>query len=193
MTARYCSAPCAADDWPQHSSELEADATEVWPRVWLGGLRALANPAVMQHVTAVVSVVSPTDVSPHAIDVLAGVRDARYDDDGNSAPRYRPRASLYVPMEDTDEAALESGAAAMRRVAAFLDEHRSGDGTMLVHCMAGHSRSAAMLVYYAATRRVGACASGCPTVDGIVAEIRTRRPLVQPNDGFMRVLRETIE
>ena len=63
----------------------------------------------------------------------------------------------------------------------FIEEHRQ-KGNVLVHCMAGVSRSATICTYYLMRKwRWGAELS--------LSAVRSGRPFVRPNDGFYRELR----
>lgn len=201
---RFCDVACAAQHFVQYKTTAmlnsrhymledvgtEPVAVRVFPRVWLGGIAALADCSLMEHIGAVVSLVSPADMSQHAIALLAGTPD----DDAHQQQLLRhtvKRAGLYVPIVDQSQAADELRAR-LREIAAFIERHVAGGTDVLVHCMAGHSRSVSALVYYAAT----VLHRGQPaaiTVNELLDEIRAVRPLARPNAGFMRMLREEIE
>jgi protein-tyrosine phosphatase len=209
---RFCDVACAAQHFVQYKTTAmlnsrhhymledvgttEPVAVRVFPRVWLGGIAALADCSLMEHIGAVVSLVSPADMSQHAIALLAGTPD----DDAHQQQQQQllrqqqhtvKRAGLYVPIVDRSQAADELRAR-LREIAAFIERHVAADTDVLVHCMAGHSRSVSALVYYAAT----VLHRGQPaaiTVNELLDEIRAVRPLARPNAGFMRMLREEIE
>lgn len=64
----------------------------------------------------------------------------------------------------------------------FIDSHRSKKKNVLVHCHAGVSRSATMVLYYLMNK------FGVPLRQAY-AFLQSRRPIIGPNPEFMRVLK----
>lgn len=64
----------------------------------------------------------------------------------------------------------------------FIDSSRSSDGKVLVHCMAGISRSASVAIAYLMKQ------SGM-TFDEALEEVKKYRPCANPNEGFKKQLR----
>jgi len=56
-------------------------------------------------------------------------------------------------------------------------------GTILVHCMAGQSRSASMIIAYLVQKKKMALSDA-------IAMVRKVRPSIMPNPGFMMQLQE---
>lgn len=98
------------------------------------------------------------------------------------------RANVYValllrcyqvlPLYDDAEAELAPHLAAAR---AFIAEARAAGGRVLVHCFAGQSRSAALLIgHLMASQRLGLLEAW--------AQVRAARPVARPNAGFLAQL-----
>jgi len=68
-------------------------------------------------------------------------------------------------------------------VADFIDIVIKNNGTVLVHCMKGKSRSATMVAAYM-IRSQGL------SVENAVNIIQSKRPIAKPNDGFLAQLKE---
>eukprot|EP00347_Sterkiella_histriomuscorum_P008975 403343011 len=66
---------------------------------------------------------------------------------------------------------------------AFIRKRIDSGKTVLVHCAAGVSRSASVITAYVMSVK-------CLSRDDALAFVRTRRPAVHPNDGFMCQLLE---
>ncbi|EPS65926.1 hypothetical protein M569_08851, partial [Genlisea aurea] len=64
---------------------------------------------------------------------------------------------------------------------AFIDEAKSNGGAVLVHCFAGRSRSATVVVAYLMSK------TGM-SLSQAMEHVRNRRPVVCPNYGFMQQL-----
>ncbi|ELP94682.1 dual specificity protein phosphatase, putative [Entamoeba invadens IP1] len=63
----------------------------------------------------------------------------------------------------------------------FLEEAQKKGENVLVHCMAGVSRSASIIVaYIMKTKKLSR--------DQAITYVRTKRPIIQPNNGFMSQL-----
>lgn len=63
----------------------------------------------------------------------------------------------------------------------FIEDALRGDGKILVHCAAGISRSATVLAWYLMTKTGASPAA-------VIAYLRSRRPIVNPNPGFRNAL-----
>ena len=82
---------------------------------------------------------------------------------------------------DTPEQVLEVGD--VKSAVQMIHSTRCAGVSVLVHCVMGVSRSAALAVAYMV-------ASSKKSVDECVAELRSRREQAMPNEGFLRQLRE---
>ena len=65
----------------------------------------------------------------------------------------------------------------------FIDEARKGGGRILVHCLAGSSRSGAVVVGYTMKEEK-------ISLDDALKKAQEKRPLILPNPGFMEQLLE---
>ena len=86
---------------------------------------------------------------------------------------------MCLPLLDN---AQEDIAQYFTRVADFLDAVPAGERT-LVHCMKGKSRSATVLAAYLMRKENSSALDA-------VQRLQTLRPVVRPNPGFLRQLRE---
>ncbi|HSD51251.1 MAG TPA: dual specificity protein phosphatase [Candidatus Methylomirabilis sp.] len=96
--------------------------------------------------------------------------------DGN--PRYPGILYHDVPIADPDERLSEF----LPGVVAFIDEARKL-GPVLLHCVAGISRSPALAICYLHERH------GMSLLTAL-DHIRSRRPVVDPHPLFLRVIQE---
>lgn len=163
--AAYCNPHCQSKDWEKHALDEEHDADVIVAtrtgKVYVGGLVALSNEAVMSTIGAVVSAVPYSRVSDEELLPLIGSRqhmrvDVHDDPKQNLRPYFKP-------------------------VAQFITQNLSKN--VLVHCIAGHSRSVSLLVYYMV--KVAKVASG--TRDAL-DKICAIRPTIEPNEGFVHQL-----
>jgi len=65
----------------------------------------------------------------------------------------------------------------------FINDAISSGGRVLVHCMAGVSRSAAVVIGYLMTAKQ-------MTFDEAYEFVKEKRPVIRPNDGFMEQLKQ---
>ena len=72
-----------------------------------------------------------------------------------------------------------------RRAQAFIDEARRGGGAVLVHCVAGRSRSATVCCAYLMHQ-----ASAPLSVAHALHHLRECRPWVEPNSAFQAQLEQ---
>lgn len=202
--ARYCTWRCYEIDLQRgHAERCEPAATMLLPRVWVGRIGALCDVPLKRRLCAVVSIVGCHDVSQSIVEQLLI-------EGGAPMP-----AHMHVELDDEPTADIRQY---LEPVAAFIERHlrSNATGDVLLHCVRGHSRSVTAAVYYAATRvydgphverwrrkqqqqggdddrRRLPALPGTSIVDAIISAFRKRRPLVQPNEGFMRVLRDELE
>lgn len=213
---RYCSLECQRKHWKTHRCEpivecpsayavegedgdgREEAATMLLQRgdelgsevaLYLGGVAALAEGALMQRrVSAVVSFVSAKHLSRKAAALLVG------NDERRLARGQCYRALHYVSIEDDDAAPI---GAQLEPAAQFIDEWAPLGG-VLVHCMAGHSRSATVAAYYIATRVLYRRAAltraedAGALADEAISTVRQFRPTAYPSAGFAAQLREEV-
>lgn len=160
----YCSDKCAQLDWNRHAlvehctSENLAD--EIIPGLWLGSIDALSN---IDQFDAIVSALAPGTNSFEALKLLV-----------KNKPHY------IVPIDDVPKAHID---AYFEPVAEFIHVHLMHGHRVLVHCMAGHSRSVSLVAYYLMkTQGIGAKQA--------LKLIKMHRPTIRPNSGFKKQLRK---
>jgi len=79
----------------------------------------------------------------------------------------------------------------------FINKHTSKGENVLVHCAAGVSRSVTLVLNYMIrklyeTKYINACP--CVVMRHVLNNARERRPIINPNDGFMnQLLEKTIQ
>lgn len=64
---------------------------------------------------------------------------------------------------------------------AFIEEARQSKGSVLVHCVCGVSRSTTLCCAYLMKHH-------SMTVEQALVQLRSRRHIIQPNNGFLRQL-----
>jgi predicted protein tyrosine phosphatase len=93
-----------------------------------------------------------------------------------------PVSRHEFPLSDSVDASITD---VVERVVAVINEakKRKGGAKILVHCHSGKSRSAAVVAAYLMREEsVG--------LDEALAMLKLARPLIQPNEGFMRQLED---
>ena len=139
---------------------------QITDSIWVGSLMALSGPKTMQkyNITHVLSVL---DIN------AAGYGVERFE-----KPIKDNFKHLYLEIQDTEE---EDIMQFFPQTNDFIDDAIANGGSVLVHCIAGISRSAT-------------CA--CPhimrqnkwTVQQTVDFVRTKRPIANPNPSFLEQL-----
>lgn len=146
---------CARASSYEQMEKLVPDPTgpaqEVLPHIWIGDIDSLAN---AEDFDAVISAVPPKRMP----------RSVRY------------RAHLQVPVEDEVNAPIKNYFAT---AADFIHEHVQRGQNVLVHCMAGVSRSTTLVIAYMMRYR------GYNDPWEALHVLQKKRPQVRPNDGFM--------
>lgn len=135
---------------------------EVMPGLWLGGWVALNNDCVelrRRRVTHVVSVVSA---------------------DKRQLPAF-VRGHLYIRSDDSEDASAEFGARFPEICQFIEDARKEPHGCVYVHCGAGISRAPTAAASYIMWKLGVSAASA-------LRLIRSVRPSVRPNLGFVRQL-----
>ena len=182
-------------------------ASEVHEKIWLGNVAAARDLRGMR-VRNIRGVVNVTEDEPNHFEDLdgresegstAGTSLGHVDGDGGGGGEgggdARGIRYLSVRVADSEGTDLLGH---FERVTAFIDsvllrreegEQGVEDGrhgkpaAVLVHCTAGVSRSAAFVAAYL-MRKLGV------TRDACLNGMRRARPVIRPNDGFMRQLRQ---
>lgn len=89
-----------------------------------------------------------------------------------------PVKSLFIDVEDTERNTISEHLAICFT---FIDEARNSGGSVMVHCLAGVSRTGAVIISYLMH------SLGIPLKDALFLAWR-KRPILQPNDGFLEEL-----
>jgi len=97
-------------------------------------------------------------------------------------PNCFPGTLKYLKL-DLRDSSSERLKGVFEKSFAFLDECQKMGGVCLVHCQQGKSRSASILCAYLIARR------GL-SMDAALKRLQDARPIVQPNESFMRQLRD---
>lgn len=124
--------------------------------VAIGGYKAASNKQLMSDFDCIVSMIPVKDT-----------------------PRFAGIEYFSKPVPDNPKynIASEAGDAAI-----FVRNRIAAGKRVFVHCHAGISRSATVVLIYLMARH------GMPLPDAL-ALLKNKRPQVHPNDGFMRILK----
>lgn len=148
-----------------------------------GGLRAACPPARMLSFGNGISTVIPGKLllgsAQHETD-YAMLRERQVTHILQVGSELRPShpqhfTYLHVGMEDVEQEDLVQR---LPRCRAFIDEAVSNGGVVLVHCMAGISRSSSVCIAYL-------MAADGLSFDAAFKQVKLARPCVYPNLGFL--------
>jgi protein-tyrosine phosphatase len=164
----YCGEACQTKDWVTlHHLEHSADKVIQLGSIWVGGLEALKDKALMENVQAVVT----------ALPI-----DSRFDDSLIEL-HLKGKARLIIPVKDKSSHKHKI-AKHFDLVADFINSHAKVGHNVLVHCAAGMSRSATLVVAYMLKYL------NYRSVEKAISTIRKKRDIINPNEGFRQVLEE---
>jgi protein-tyrosine phosphatase len=146
-----------SDQWEGHVSALSA---EIMPYLYLGGERNAHNHKELTYRTHVGFVLNAAWEVPNF---------------------FRDQLEyLHLPFQDfADQAGAM--AAALNRTLVFIDRARAYGSNVLVHCVAGISRSSTIVMHYL-IRREGW------TLKRAYQHVLKLRPIIRPNAGFFKEL-----
>ncbi|KAH7961509.1 dual specificity protein phosphatase 19 [Rhipicephalus sanguineus] len=96
---------------------------------------------------------------------------------------HEDRGLAYLALELLDLPDFTLTRDTIDKMCDFVDEALSSGGSVLVHCNAGVSRSCALVLAFLILRR------GMDLHEAL-EKTRTARPVVRPNEGFLRQLKE---
>ncbi|KAJ7128248.1 protein-tyrosine phosphatase-like protein [Mycena filopes] len=157
------------------SSPTRDDITEILPHLFLGSQAGARNLEMLRQcgITHILTMMS--DPPPP----MPKTRENGHDMDGF--------CRMYIKVQDwPDENEGEGNAQELfthfRATNAFIDSARSAQESVLVHCLQGVSRSATVVAAYLMATH--APWHGADT-SAVIAFLRERRPVVQPNAGFV--------
>jgi len=160
--ARLQSAPYNLIDWNV------GPGRKVTSPIYLGSALALTDQNLLSNVGAVLTIIDPGR-APKGI-----VQQALLRSDGP----YPRKSHLYLPLDDHPG---EDISKYFDRASEFLRYYQDRGVPILVHCMAGMSRSATLLANYLMRKyKINAFTA--------LDLIKKRRPIVRPNSGFIRQL-----
>ena len=179
----YCNSKCADADWyiaGEHANDHNDEKEHIMDlilgsgkknaaSIFLGSVDALYEPSVLSHIDSIVSVLGE---NYDDITVREAVNAGR-------APNNQ-RWHLRVTIWDDEK---EDIAQYFDLVADWMKDQMIAGRHLLIHCVAGHSRSTTLLIYYMIKW------GGFKSVDKALSYIRKRRPTAHPNSGFMKQLR----
>jgi predicted protein tyrosine phosphatase len=140
-------------------------ADRVDAHVFIGGYLAAADPAFVRRAR------------------ISRIVKLFADDPGYAGGATRHPGVRYLVLPAEDRPDYDIRPAAFAAVRFVLDAARDGE-RVLVHCHAGVSRSATVVLLYLMLR-------WAMPLDRALARLRLARPFVRPNPGFMACLRAT--
>jgi len=142
-------------DW-----NLSSDGKMTGP-IYLGSASSLTNPEFTDHLGAVLSIID---------DRLPKAQVQEY-----LAPN---TAHMYIALDDHPS---ENISKYFEQAAQFIKYHQDRGVPVLIHCMAGMSRSSTLAAYYLMKKY---------NINAITALdlLKKRRPIVRPNQGFIQHL-----
>lgn len=153
----------------QSSHFTVGHSDEILPGIFLGSLYST----------------SPKSLAHHRIQAVLNVAGSHTNANKNN--QYKLRDQLIIEIDDLPNAANDMMKKVFPRAFQFLDKYahpKSQHRTrVLVHCAAGISRSSTVLIAWLMKT------FGMP-LDDALKLLRQSRPIVNPNHGFMRILRE---
>lgn len=171
LLTHYCSTECANQHWFLGSHAREHDDADPMNliivgesankgNVYLGGLEALHQ---LQGIQAVVSALS-----------------SHYNEQDLDQLITKSRAHLRLVVDDDPDENLERY---FQYTADWIERHVQEGNNVLVHCAAGMSRSATILINYMLVYL-----PEFQSVQEALEYVREYRPIVHPNRGFMKQL-----
>lgn len=151
----------------QSSHFTVGNLDEILPGVFLGSIFAT----------------SPDSLRRHGIKAVLNVAGGHT----NLSDKYPLENHLIINIDDIPAASDEMMKKVFPKALPFLDRyahpHSPHRKRVLIHCMAGVSRSTTVLTAWLMK------SFGMP-LDEALKLIKTKRPIVNPNHGFMKILRE---
>ncbi len=141
----------------RHRTGDDCDLHEIFPRVFLGSHSA----ARMPHVLLALSV-------SHTLTVACGLDVV--------LPNHVKHEVIQLEDKPTEDIL-----AVLPRAVDFIHVAVSNGGTVYVHCMAGVSRSASVVIAYAMAKE-------CMSFREAFEHVKAIRPVVDPNPGFVAQL-----
>jgi hypothetical protein len=142
-----------------HPLRLEV-GQEIVPAVWLGGVDCACNESFFEE---------------HDIRFVLTLG-------ANMPPRF-PEKAEYLVLDTVADSLDQDLLPLLPRCVDFIAQARRQKRVVLIHCFAGVSRSASVVIAYL----MAAAAEGL-TMREALALVKRRRPFVDPNEGFLTQL-----
>mmetsp|Transcript_15573 Transcript_15573/g.25794 ORF Transcript_15573/g.25794 Transcript_15573/m.25794 type:complete len:227 (-) Transcript_15573:323-1003(-) len=150
----------------------ENEATEVLPnQVYLGGMKSAINRKFLEEHNITAILTCATGLEAFFPRFGEEIREIRRELGAENV--------LSLQLLDWEYQDITRSA---RRAVVFIDDVLSRGGRVIVHCAQGKSRSAAIIIAYLILRRA-------MSFDDALNFVQSRRPIVQPNPGFVCQLR----
>lgn len=181
----YCSNECANADWVgiggTHADDHDDNTENIMDLVlgsgkkgegtiFLGSVDALSDSVALDHIDSVVSALGENYDNETIREAVNTGREP-------NNQRFHLRITLW-DAKDQDIAYY------FDPVADWMHDQMIAKRHLLIHCVAGHSRSTTLLLYYMLKY------AGFKSVDEALSYVQVRRPTAQPNSGFMKQLRQ---
>ena len=149
------------------------DINEIIPHLYLSNWFTSNNTEVLKNYK--IKAVITLETRPKPEQVLMYYNNYRID-------------NMYITIPDSPDANITQY---FGKTYDLINKYISKGENVLVHCMAGISRSSAIVLNYILRKmyennEVGSCP--CRLVNEVIDYVRTKRPVVNPNDGFMKQL-----
>lgn len=162
--------PTPSWSWAKQASAYfspQETADQVNEHIFIGGYVRAADPDYVHHhgITCIVKLFADTDAYPGGNTRIPGVK------------------YLVLPTEDDENYDIRDDALKAVR---FIQNAVAKNERVLVHCHAGISRSATVVLFYLILSKAYNLASA-------LLRLRRARPVVRPNVGFLRHLAATDE
>lgn len=146
----------------QNTADLNIN--KIFPNLWLGSVYAAVDTNMLRElgITHVVMVL------PRSLNVRKALEDANL-------------KVLQIQVNDDPDEPLVTQY--HQTVNNFIEDASRGGGCVLVHCMAGVSRSASLVVAHVMTVKGW-------SLERALTHVKAARPCIEPNEGFLRQLAE---
>ncbi len=138
---------------------------KITPNVWLGGREAiLENPPQFD---VVITVITRQELENYQIEKYV--------------KQTHPNCEwVYFDVDDVEDAPIQT---LFREVHEIIQKAESENKTVLVHCAAGISRSASLVIAHLMLKHKW-------TFQQAHYSVKLKRPIITPNDGFVKALKE---
>lgn len=139
---------------------------KITPHLWIGGHESITQKA-SPHVKVVVTAITKAELEQYGIAKTMQEREAQGCE------------WHWIEVDDDEKEPLEKY---FQEVHLILEAAEKADNVVLVHCAAGISRSASLVLAHLMLKHKW-------TYEDAYAYVQECRPIIQPNDGFVRALK----